>query len=29
MPPELASLFQRVIPDGQLFRRVEVGECGS
>ena len=29
MPRELASLFQRVIPDGQLFRRVEVGECGS
>jgi chemotaxis protein methyltransferase CheR len=29
MPPELAALFQRVIPDGQLFRRVEVGECGS
>jgi len=23
MPPELASLFQRVIPDGQVFRKVE------
>ena len=29
MPPELASLFQRVIPDGQLFRKVEGGACGS
>jgi chemotaxis protein methyltransferase CheR len=28
MPPELASLFQRVIPNGPLFRKVEVG-CGS
>ncbi len=25
MPPELAPLFQRVIPDGQLFRKVEAG----
>ena len=25
MPPEMARLFQRVIPDGQLFRKVEVG----
>lgn len=23
MPPEVAPLFQRVIPDGQLFRKVE------
>jgi chemotaxis protein methyltransferase CheR len=29
MPPELASLFQRVIPDGQLFRKVEGGPCAS
>jgi chemotaxis protein methyltransferase CheR len=29
MPPELAPLFERVIPDGQLFRRVEGPECGS
>ena len=29
MPQELASLFQRVIPDGPLFRKVEGGECGS
>jgi len=29
MPLELASLFQRVIPDGQLFRKVEAGGCGS
>ena len=29
MPPELAPLFERVIPDGQLFRRVEALECGS
>ena len=29
MPPELASLFQRVIPDGQLFRKVEGVGCGS
>ena len=29
MPRELASLFQRVIPDGPLFRKVEGGECGS
>jgi hypothetical protein len=29
MPRELASLFQRVIPDGQLFRKVEGGECAS
>jgi chemotaxis protein methyltransferase CheR len=29
MPQELASLFQRVIPDGQLFRKVEGGECAS
>ena len=29
MPRELAPLFERVIPDGQLFRKVEGGECGS
>jgi len=29
MPREVASLFQRVIPDGQLFRRVEATECAS
>jgi chemotaxis protein methyltransferase CheR len=29
MPRELASLFQRVIPDGPLFRKVECGECGA
>jgi len=29
MPRELASLFQRVIPDVPLFRKVEGGECGS
>jgi len=29
MPPELGPLFQRVISDGQLFRKVEGGECGS
>jgi chemotaxis protein methyltransferase CheR len=29
MPRELDSLFQRVIPDGPLFRKLEAGECGS
>ena len=29
MPPELAPLFQRLIPDGQLFRKLEVAECAS
>jgi chemotaxis protein methyltransferase CheR len=29
MPREVASLFERVIPDGQLYRKVEAGECGS
>ncbi len=29
MPGELAALFERVIPDGQLFRKVEAGACGS
>jgi chemotaxis protein methyltransferase CheR len=29
MPLELASLFQRVIPDAPLFRKVECGECES
>lgn len=29
MPPELDSLFERVIPNVQLFRKLEGGECGS
>jgi chemotaxis protein methyltransferase CheR len=29
MPPELASLFQRVIPNVQLFRKVEGARCES
>jgi chemotaxis protein methyltransferase CheR len=29
MPPELDSLFQRVLPDVPLFRKMEGGECGS
>jgi chemotaxis protein methyltransferase CheR len=29
MPRELAALFERVIPDGPLFRKVKVDECGS
>jgi chemotaxis protein methyltransferase CheR len=29
MPPELAPLFERVVPDGQLFRKVEAGGCES
>ena len=29
MPPELASLFQRVVPGAPLYRKVEGGECGS
>ncbi|MGO8933701.1 MAG: CheR family methyltransferase [Terracidiphilus sp.] len=29
MPPELGPLFERVIPDGQLFRKVEAQACGS
>lgn len=29
MPEELAGLFERVIPDGQLFRKLEAGACGS
>jgi chemotaxis protein methyltransferase CheR len=29
MPPELAPLYRRLIADGQLFRKVEAGECGS
>ena len=29
MPRELASLFQRVVPDGQVFRKAECGECAS
>ena len=27
MPAELASLFDRVVPDAPLFRKVEGGEC--
>jgi len=29
MPPELGSMFERVIPDGQLFRKAEAQACGS
>jgi chemotaxis protein methyltransferase CheR len=29
MPAELAGLFERVIPDGPLFRRLEDGQCAS
>ena len=29
MPQELVSLFQRVIPDSPLFRKIENPECGS
>jgi chemotaxis protein methyltransferase CheR len=29
MPPELAPLFQRAIPDEQVFRKVEGAGCGS
>lgn len=29
MPQELDSLFQRVIPDAPLFRKLESGQCGS
>lgn len=29
MPAELAPLFDRVVPDGQLFRKAEAGACGS
>lgn len=29
MPLELAPMFERVIPDGQLFRKLEAGACGS
>jgi len=29
MPLELSALFERVIPDGQLFRKREGGECAS
>ena len=29
MPPELAAMFQRVTPDGQLFRKVESAKCVS
>lgn len=28
MPRELEPLFERVTPDGQLFRKVEAGPCG-
>jgi chemotaxis protein methyltransferase CheR len=29
LPPDLAPLFQRVIADGPLFRKVEAGPCVS
>jgi chemotaxis protein methyltransferase CheR len=29
MPVEVAPLFERAIPDGQLFRRVESGLCAA
>jgi chemotaxis protein methyltransferase CheR len=29
MPAELGALFHRAIPDGQLFRKAEGGECAS
>jgi chemotaxis protein methyltransferase CheR len=29
MPPEMASLFERVVPDGQLFRKVGDCACAS
>ncbi len=29
MPKELSGRFERVIADGQLFRKVEAGTCGS
>jgi chemotaxis protein methyltransferase CheR len=29
MPPELDSLFERVIPNVQLFRKIEGAECAS
>jgi chemotaxis protein methyltransferase CheR len=29
MPKELAGMFERVIPDGQLFRKVEAVACAS
>jgi chemotaxis protein methyltransferase CheR len=29
MPREVAALFHRVVADGPVFRKVEVGECGS
>jgi chemotaxis protein methyltransferase CheR len=29
MPVEVAPLFERVIPDGQLFRKVESGLCAA
>ena len=29
LPPELTSLFERVTPGGQLFRKVEAEGCGS
>jgi chemotaxis protein methyltransferase CheR len=28
MPRELGSLFQRVIPDGPVYRRLESAPCG-
>ncbi|HXB69856.1 MAG TPA: CheR family methyltransferase [Candidatus Acidoferrales bacterium] len=29
MPPELGPLFERVLPNVQLFRKLDGGECGS
>ena len=29
MPPELSHLFERVIPDGQLFRKLESSACAA
>jgi chemotaxis protein methyltransferase CheR len=29
MPPELSTLFERVIPDGQLFRKLEAVGCAQ
>jgi chemotaxis protein methyltransferase CheR len=29
MPADLVPLFQRVVPDSQIFRKVESGTCGS
>jgi chemotaxis protein methyltransferase CheR len=29
MPPELAPLFQRVVPDSQIYRKLEADGCAS